>query len=58
MRVIFCCGQVIQKKFSEFQLGLEAGTERFTHVDNMATELIEKQSPYSSDIYERQQMLQ
>ena len=48
------CVQLIQNKFSEFQLGIEAGSKRFERVDKMATELVEEENPRSTVILERQ----
>ncbi|KAK2186885.1 hypothetical protein NP493_185g03007 [Ridgeia piscesae] len=49
--------QVIQKKFSEFQLGIEAGSDLFSRCDQRATQLVEDGSPYSTVIQERQDKL-
>jgi len=49
--------QLIQNKFSEFQLGIEAGSQRFERVDKMATELVEEENPKSIIILERQEDL-
>ena len=55
-RCVFCV-QLIQNKFSEFQLGIEAGSQRFEHVDKMATALVEEENPKSTLILERQEDL-
>ena len=34
-RCVVYCVQLIQSKFSEFQLGIEAGSKRFERVDKM-----------------------
>lgn len=49
--------QAIVNKFNEFELGVEAGTERFNRVDSLATELIEKENPNSTVILPRQEEL-
>jgi len=49
--------QLIQNKFSEFQLGIEAGSQRFDRVDKMATALVEEENPKSTVILERQEDL-
>jgi len=49
--------QLIQNKFSEFQLGIEAGSQRFERVDKMATALVEEENPKSTLILERQEDL-
>lgn len=51
------CMQLIQNKFSEFQLGIEAGSQRFERVDKMATALVEEENPKSTLILERQEDL-
>jgi len=51
------CSQLIQNKFSEFQLSIEAGSQRFERVDKMATELVEEENPKSTVILERQEDL-
>ena len=51
------CVQLILSKFSEFQLGIEAGSKRFERVDKMATELVEEENPRSTVILERQEDL-
>lgn len=50
--------QVIQKKFSEFQLAVEAGTERYNQCEKMASKLVENKSPYASTIVARQEQIQ
>ena len=52
-----CCFQVIHKKFSEFKLGVEAGTERYNQCEKLAHKLIDNKSPYSSEILQRQEHL-
>ena len=47
--------QVIANKFSEFQLSIDAGQERFNQCEKLATKLIDKKSPYSRQILERQE---
>ena len=54
---VLCFLQVIQKKFSEFQLGIEAGSDLFSRCDQRATQLVEDGSPYSTVIQERQDKL-
>ena len=49
--------QDIQTRFNEFQLGIEAGSERFTRVDNMATALVEAKNPQSTVVVQRQEDL-
>jgi len=49
--------QLIQNKFSEFQLGIEAGSKRFERVDKIATDLVEEENPRSTVILERQEDL-
>ena len=58
-RCVLCllCVQLIQNKFSEFQLGIEAGSQRFERVDKMATALVEEENPKSTLILERQEDL-
>jgi len=54
---LWSCSQLIQNKFSEFQLSIEAGSQRFERVDKMATELVEEENPKSTVILERQEDL-
>ena len=54
---MLCVFQVIQKKFSEFQLGIEAGSDLFSRCDQRATQLVEAGSPYSAVITDRQDKL-
>ena len=49
--------QTIENKFSEFQLNVEAGAERFAAVDDRATNLMEQKNPNSEAILERQEHL-
>jgi len=35
-RCVVYCVQLIQSKFSEFQLGIEAGSKRFERVDKVS----------------------
>ncbi len=49
--------QVIVNKFSEFQLGIDTGQERFQQCEKLASKLIEQKSPYSREILERQEQL-
>jgi len=44
-------------KFSEFQLGIEAGSKRFERVDKMATQLVENKNPQSKVVHEKQDQL-
>ena len=45
----------MQKRFSEFQLGVDSADERFTQVDNMATALVEAKNPQSPVIVQTQE---
>ena len=47
--------QMIQKKFAEFQLGIEAGVERFKQCEKTASQLLDNNSPYAQQIIERQE---
>lgn len=38
----------MQNRFAEFQLGVEAGSERFNRCEQMANELVEAKSPYAT----------
>ena len=49
--------QQIDKKFSEFCLGIEAGSARFKKCKQMAASLMDKRSPYSATILEKQEQL-
>ena len=47
--------QAVQKRFNEFQLGIEAGSERFHRVEQLANDLVEAQNPHSTQIVDRQE---
>ena len=49
--------QEIDKKFSEFCLGIEAGSARFKQCEQMAARLMDERSPYSATILEKQEQL-
>ena len=49
--------QQIDKKFSEFRLGIEAGSARFKQCEQMAARLMDDRSPYSATILEKQEQL-
>ena len=52
---LYCLVQAIQKRFTEFQLGIEAGSERYNRVEQFANALVEAQNPHSTQILERQE---
>ena len=49
--------QVVQQKFTELQHAVEAGTDRFNKVDQMATNLIDQKNPYSTEVLDCQEHL-
>ena len=49
--------QQVQKRFDEFKLGVDAGTERVNQCELLATELVQGGSIYSDEIKERQGQL-
>ena len=49
--------QLLQSKFDEFQVRVEAGSERFNQCEELAKKLIASDSSYSGKIEQRQQHL-
>ncbi|CAH1792768.1 unnamed protein product [Owenia fusiformis] len=49
--------QILQNKFDEFKLKVEAGAERYNRCEKMAQNLIDEGNPNSTDIQERQDQL-
>lgn len=49
--------QLLQAKFDDFKHRVEAGSERFKQCDELAKKLIANESPYSSEIERKQELL-
>ena len=57
MSTLFVWKQILQNKFEDFKIRIDAGSERFAQCDDIARRLIASENPYAADFPAKQEEL-